>query len=341
MISGIDVYKSWEEVPEDFRTKIYQEYKSGIDIESYAKQLSIKKGSLKRALRRHRQKIESQNPDVIIDLNLKARKIEKTIPVWDDFEVLHSDNAMIIGDLEMPAVDLNLLRKVVQVAMSNDIKTLIIAGDLIASDQAGLASHDITWASEEMTFEKVLEYTRIVLRIFLGWFDHIVVFMGNHDERVSRVTGGHVWLGMLLDDPRITFSRYEYMYMVTKRKPVYICHPRGYSRNSSKLGKDLYNANSYNGQKCDIILAHTHLRESAHSQDGIGVIHAMGCCRAPSKTKYISTRSTTFPKWRQGFAMIRNAYIYNFDFYETDWDFWVGKEYQNVDIQITQRKKHV
>lgn len=155
-------------------------------------------------------------------------------PVYDEFHVIQTDDAIIISDIEVPDHDAWMLKAALLTGMRYGIRTCIFAGDLIATDQEALNTWLSTWAEDfgERSYRADLDELRQIIRRFQEWFtDGIYMVMGNHDLRIDKKTGGQVTLEMLLDDTDLQFSRYSYMYvwMPSKQEWVYVCHQFNYS----------------------------------------------------------------------------------------------------------------
>jgi len=250
-----------------------------------------------------------------------------TSPIYNDYIVAETDDALIFSDLELPDQDSDLLKAAFLVAIKFNIKHLIIAGDMVATDQATLTEWAQTWVTDrEATFPTVIEISLQILHEFGEQCDSIYMIEGNHDDRVARKTGGQVFLGMFLAGTKAKYSRYAYMYIKTRRGMVKVCHPSNFSANSVALGQKLYNVSvGPNEEKCHIILGHTHQMQSGFSPDGTHEIHALGCMRDPQRTRYLQKHSTTYPQWSQGFLLMRGGYFYPLSKYGTNWKELLGE----------------
>ena len=283
---------------------------------------------------------------------------------WDEYFDITCDDFVVISDIEIPDHDPAMLQAALLTAMRKNIKTLIIAGDLLATDNAALNSWVDTWAvGNQINYEGAIGIAVDILARFLHWFDDIYVIQGNHDDRIDRKTGGEVWFGMLLHHARIHaeriladsdrkhaqvhFSRYSYMYARTRRGPIYICHQHNYSKTPVKLAQDIYGV--INGpdfdvrdlnavsQKCHILVTHTHIIQSGFSPDAAREVYGIGCCRDPLKTKYKQTSATKFPEWNQGFLYAKGGYFYNLPRRSTNWLELLGELSPQAEIKTNWR----
>ncbi len=224
-----------------------------------------------------------------------------TSPTLARYPVVDATDAIVIADIEIPDHSPKMLKLALLTAMKHGIKRLIIAGDMIATDQTALNDWVRVWKEEhEISYATAIDLTRAILTNYGFWFDDIQVITGNHDDRIQRKTGGEIYMEMLLHDTPAKFTRYPYMFMnMGDRHWTYICHPRSYSSNAaSSLGIRLYNKTvAPDGSKCHVVLGHTHLAQSAVSPDGLREIHALGCMR--DHAVYKDRTSTRMPEWKR------------------------------------------
>lgn len=215
-----------------------------------------------------------------------------------------------------------MLRAALLTAMQFDIRTVIFAGDTIATDQEALNDWLKAYLQDEVNFPKALALEKTLLTVYKSWFtDGVYVISGNHDDRVARKTGGQVVMSMLLDSVGVDVSIYTYMYMFmpSVKEWVYIAHPYNYSKNSQDLARKIYNVttapdgyDNFTGEpiqdydelrdgpntaKCHVVVGHTHLQQEGWSEDGLYRCVALGTMRNPKKTAYMRRHATKFPKW--------------------------------------------
>lgn len=263
---------------------------------------------------------------------------------YREYFVRHTDDAIIISDIEVPDQDPWMLKAATLVAMRFSIKHLMIVGDGIATDQATLNSWAQTWVEEhEVSYRTAVDMARQMVTRFATWFDTIDWTSGNHDDRIARKTGGEVTIDMLLSDTTVNFSQYAYMYIYSPKQKewTYLCHPQNFAKNSVNLGQQLWavtnapddydeNGNYIddaavrevhrNRSKCNVVLGHTHQMQSGRSPDDCYEIHALGCMRDRDRTKYVNISSNKHNKWNQGFLMMRDGKFYPLSRHGTDWE---------------------
>jgi len=335
----------WINLSNETRDKFLELYNKGDLSQKEAINVGMNIETLKRRLREWRKYKENkllENYAWIPDSPTHDYD-KKFIHVGDDF--------VVISDIEIPDHDPAMLQAALLVGMEQNIKTLIIAGDFIATDNDPLNSWPQTYAEKSTTFEESLELASQILDKFSSWFDTIYIISGNHDERIARITGGEVWYGMLLkqaskkENKSIQYSRYPYMYVETKRGVIYICHQENYSQTPIKLAQAIYctengpyfdpRSNLSRSDKCHIIITHTHLVQSGFSPDGYRECYGIGTCRDPMKTKYIMVAANKHYKWNQGFLYVKRGYFHPLCRRTTDWEYILGSHAKDAEILDT------
>lgn len=247
------------------------------------------------------------------------RQFETFAPMVPAAQTLDHNNVLITSDWEIPDVDPRMVTLLRKIAKTQNIKHLVIAGDFLATDQESLTHWTATLAEDyQPTFGSVVRLAKDMLRWMLEDFETVSMIRGNHDDRVAKATKGQVHLGMFLEDLGITYSQHDHLYLTTKRGTVKVIHPRQYSGDSLKLGQRFYNVTEHNGEKCHIVIAHTHQAQLGKSPDKLRDIVALGCLRDPRRTKYLQRNSATFAGWDQGFLMIKDGYFHPIVLGQTD-----------------------
>jgi len=304
---------SWKDTEDTTKEQLYQMYKQNIDLTEEARKLEIKISTLERYLRNyHNDKTSLFTP---------PRQIKR----YNDFQTITTDNVMILSDIEIPDYSREYLLLALYSAMANNIKTLVIAGDLIATDMSSLNSWSTTWQTNDMNYEQVIQTTQDILNTLGEWFDDIYIIEGNHDDRIARATNGEVHLGMLLDNTKAVYSRYSFLWIETSRGAIKVSHPKNYSRNPVTLGQKLH---SEEPRKAHHIIAHCHRMQIGMSLDGLYEIHCLGTGRDSQLTKYKSTRVASFPEWDASFVMIENGYFKHLGLKTTNWQKELGSLYE-------------
>jgi hypothetical protein len=179
--------------------------------------------------------------------------------------------------------------------------------------------------NEGLSYVGVLKELRLLIERLRQTFTSVLAIEGNHDDRVARRTGGEVHLGMFLEGSGVQYSQFAYCWVKTSaRGYILVSHPsRHYSANSAGLGQRIYNTNAApDGSKPHVVIAHTHQAQTAMSPDGLRQIVALGCMRDARRTQYVSTQTTAYPRWSQGYLMLHKGYLYPMVHGQVDWQMW-------------------
>ena len=337
------------DLPSATKDRLLTLYDQGLLENSHALEHGIHPETMRRCLRRWRKEradmldFAGETPTWMPDAPGKD---------WDDYVVIEEDDFIVISDIEIPDHDPAMLEAALLTAIAQNIKTLIIAGDYLATDNPTLTQWAQTWAAgNEINYEGAIGIALEILRRYLQWFDRIVILEGNHDDRINRATGGEVWFGMLLReaqryaedaDAKVVFTRYNYLYVRTRRGPVYVCHQHDYSKTPVRLAQEHYavqNGPDYDPtdpdsvkESCHIIVTHCHIYQSGVTPDDYREVHALGTMRNPLKTKYMRTKATKHTKWTQGFMMVKGGYFHNLSRKNTDWSSLLGEVGKDKEI---------
>lgn len=328
--------RNWSELSvEEWDTAIAKyEDSDHVALAEMAKQLGTSVSTLERQIRATR----------LMRDRYQARALAGAIPestsrTWDTFTKIEADDVIIVSDIEVPDHDPRVLVRALLAGMTYGIRKIILAGDVIATDQDALNSWLTTWAEDgHKTYEACLDELKMIVRALFEWFNEGVYgITGNHDERVARKTGGQITLPMLLGDTPVDYSMYSYMYihMPSKDEWVYVCHQYHYSKTPVRLAQDIWaveTAPDGSKRKMHVVITHTHIEQTGWSPDGEWRCISMGCARDPKKTKYARARATKFPKWNQGFVMIKDGYFHPLTIKGTDWKAFLGEELYGLGV---------
>lgn len=317
---------TWSDIPDPVRQHLLKlKQTDNTQFQTAAATLKMNPQTLERRLREYRNSITIVE-DAINGVNPFPPSPTRQ---YTDFLKIESDNFIVISDFETPDHNATYLYYALLSAISHGIKTLIIAGDLLAGDQEGISS----WASviqygDELTYDSSRNILLRIIEIFAAWFDHIYIIEGNHDNRVARATKGQIHLGMLLgrfeDSPNIHYSRYGFMTVETSRGVVWVCHPTNFSGDPVVLGQHLYNSHWPKGHW---IVPHCHRKQTGWSPDGQFEIHAIGTGRDRDRTKYAATQINKHKAWDYSFLMVEDGYFTDLDLRSTNWRTFLGEKY--------------
>jgi 6-pyruvoyl-tetrahydropterin synthase len=290
-----------------------------------------------------------------IERKLKARVLVDAVPqspspIRDEFKVVRDTDAIIISDIEVPDYSQFMFKATLLTAMRYNIKRVIWAGDLVATDQDALNSWMTVWRDEgQRTYIADIKELKKIVRVYGEWFDHQYAIEGNHDMRLARKTGGEVTIDDLLEDVNLELGHYSYMYVFNPelKEWTFVCHQFNYSKTSVKLAQDIWAVTTapdgydnttgsripdydplvhgWNTQKCHVVITHTHVAQEGVSPDDSWACIGMGCMRDQRRTKYTQARATKFPKWNNAFVMMKNGKFTTMSMKRTDWRSALGE----------------
>jgi predicted phosphodiesterase len=222
----------------------------------------------------------------------------------DDFldkPIRHYGPIAVSADWHIPLVDYAYANRFLEHVRSEEIRTLAIAGDFFNHD--ALSSFDYKQASANLTTE--LREAQNIMESLVEQFDRILFIYGNHDARFTKAlqyqltfsASMRLCFGELGEEAleKIEFSNLDHFWV---NDSIYICHPKQYTQtpltNARKLAAKV---------QASVITAHSHHAAIGYDVSGQFVCAEAGGLFDASKTAYLQ-RSTTFPTWRQGFALV-------------------------------------
>lgn len=243
---------------------------------------------------------------------------------FDPMEIT-TDDAIILGDIEVPDHSRAYLLQALFSAMAHNIKTLIIAGDFVATDQGALNSWPTTWKlKSDMSYKEACDMACDLLNQMSMWFDNIYIIEGNHDVRIAKSTKGEVDLGMMIAETEAEYSRISYMWINTCRGNVKVSHPRNFSKNPVVLCQKLHSTEPRKGH---YIIGHCHRMQQGMGEDGIWEMHGLGTGR--DYAKYKDRSDTTHAAWDIAFMMMKNGYFTHLGDKVTNWKAHFGNLYSD------------
>lgn len=312
----------WAHLSDDHRTEIAQLH--GADLDKAALRLGLKPRSLQVYISHFRtqQRLASAATERTLAFPVQSSR------VYDDFLVVEAEDGLFLSDIHIPNGDVVWLETALLTAIRHKVRTLFLLGDSLDSNQPGISTWLSTWTeSGEATFPEAVTMFKDVLRAMLVWFENIYIISGNHDQRISKVTGGHVSLGTLLDgfDSRVHFSPYRKMYVTNRRGYLACYHQANFSANGVALGRKMYNAENFRGAKpYALITTHIHHWSCGKSEDNLGAVYSLGACEDDRLSRYANETPSTFAKRSQSLIIMKRGFIRNLERIETDWQVELG-----------------
>jgi hypothetical protein len=266
--------------------EIYREFLSGKTFAQVGEAYGLSKGQVAGVIYRWRKRVYERDPLPITPLALEG-------------------DAIICGDVHVPCTDWAWAGRVVQVGAKLGIRRLIIGGDFFNMDAFSVFSHILppaSWAEER-------DAARALLGDWLGWFDDIVVLMGNHDRRMEKWAGGNLdeadIFGMVLSNPaRVKVSQFGWCTLISNGTPWRITHPRSYGRNQLTVASDL--ANKF---QTNVISFHEHHLSVGWDVYKRWVVVNGGTLVDPAKLAYVQLDDSRAAGMIQGFCAVKRGCV--------------------------------
>lgn len=262
--------------------------------------------------------IDDIDVDLMDDRNIYIPEIQSDFIAEDRHELERFKplrtvgDAIVTADWHIPLHDPVMVNAVIETAKETNIKTLIIAGDLVHAETAGSYLPHQPEASQEQEEQDA----NIIIKTLLRTFDTIKLSWGNHDYRYSRATGykhsftecmRHLLRGLSEEElGRLCFSDLDYQeyWPLAGERKIRICHQENFSKVPLTVPKAL--AHIYG---CGVIAAHSHHCAMGVAENGEDLIFEVGGLFHPARTEYIQ-RTTTNHNWVQGFIYFKDGVPY-------------------------------
>jgi|GEM_PF-1393726 len=331
----MDEKQKWLAIPVKTKIDLMKRHKNGESMDMIASAMGWKTRSLTRELNRFARTYH----DIITGIYQSTSIPESPSKIYNDYPVINADDAIIIGDTEIPDHSAMMFQLALLIGMKRGIKLLIHGGDVVATDQAALNAWTPTWnVPGDTTYERMINLTNDIFFDLGRWFDETHIIEGNHDDRIARATGGNVHLGMMLRNERVRYSRYSYLYMRTsERGLIKVVHPQNFSSDPVTLGQQLYDVERgpefdpmrpfETMEKSHFILFHTHRDQQGMSKDGVYEIHSVGTGRDERRTQYKRKAVNKHRQWDSSFIAVKNGYIDHLRIIGTNWREELGDLY--------------
>lgn len=225
------------------------------------------------------------------------------------YDLARGDLALA-GDIHVPITKWSFFNRFLDTMASEGVKHLAIPGDFWHADHA--SSFDYKQSSADMETERRIGNE--VMIALAERFDSIMFSWGNHDARYHKLIRYGVsfaeTMRMLFSEvpdallAKVSFSNLDHFRAIhnggTKGEDIwYVCHPKSYSsipltQSRRIAAKELSN----------VITAHSHHHAIGHDVSGRFTCAEVGGFFDRERTEYL-LRSTQFPNWQNGYAVIR------------------------------------
>lgn len=297
------VYNSWHELVQDFPGR------GRTSIEKQAQRLGLTRpaGATKTALLSRPQ---------------SQRKLAwDSVPRFDQFDNLTGDFA-VSADWHVPLVDPEMLRLYLEVGKHHHIRRALVLGDFLNEDQfshyvaAGLSPSDIKFGDELTFAAQALE------ELLITFSDGLYFLRGNHDDRILRLLKWSLGISDVFAligrrvaerlkyhlEQKARTSENSVVHVSTSRGLWFACHPSAYSKVPNAVARDIAEV-----EQMHVILGNGHLLGMSKDRSGRHWCVDCGCIVDPGKVWYHNQKVKRFPKWNQGFVMLRGGFPVIFD----------------------------
>ncbi len=270
-----------------------------------ARRIGVSEATIRRVLAKSENQVAV--PDSKFDLGIVD-------DIVLDKPITHIGEAIITADWHFPLFSPTLGNQVLEIAKTNNIKTLVIGGDLFNMD----ALSRFEPKQESADLWKEIQVTLDCMSVLVDYFDKIYIIKGNHDERLSKALGFKLQfkqaIRLVLDDlgdkalEKIEISNLDHMWIRPEIIPPYrevstiswyVCHPTTYTQVAlakTRLLADKLNTN--------VITAHSHHFAQGWARDGKKIVAEVGGLFDSTKTEYLAS-STSYPQWVNGFMWLQ------------------------------------
>jgi hypothetical protein len=263
-----------------------------------------------RTLRRWRQFIRQADEEIISTFP------ESPSPLCTDYLKLEYENFLVVGDVECPDHDVEILNMLVRMADKLSIRNLIIAGDFMSMDVFSNWPKD---NEQSCSFSRDLELAEKILRVFSNTFETIDYITGNHERRLAKQMKGQGNVGYFLTRRilDLQYSSYSYCEVLSGGKEILVAHPESYSRTPLMVPLQLAAVHHKN-----ILCAHTHRLASGYEPSGRYWVGETGHARSPERTMYKSMKMASNPAWNAGYCLVTSGNLHLI--HRDSFSFWMN-----------------
>lgn len=220
---------------------------------------------------------------------------------------------MIAADWHIPLYDKQWINRMLDVAIKNKIRRIILAGDLFNFD--ALSNYEPKQVAASLQLE--LSEGRKICTMLDQLFDEIIFIFGNHDGRLTRSLGHKIGFAdsmraVIPSVRNFSFTNLDHCWVDVGRDrlPWYVCHPKAYS--SVPLTAAIKLANKHNA---NVVTAHSHHLAAGYGTDGKKKLVESGGLFDNHSTAYLQA-STTHPTWSNGFCWLNYDGVMNVEGHE-------------------------
>ena len=224
------------------------------------------------------------------------------IPVFTGEEHIHGD-CIIVGDVHLPTTDYELSDLMLTVARKTGIRQLVICGDLLNFDAYSKYESIIP----PLSFQTEIEAALTTVGRWAGWFDDMLMGLGNHERRLLKYNRGAMRadaLGKIIAvaSERLRISTYSHVIIHSGGQIWRATHQRNYSQIPLRVGRELALKTQMN-----IITQHQHHVAKGRDKFNRYTVIDGGGLFDEEKMAYVMLEDSTSPTMCRGFVVLVNG----------------------------------
>jgi len=207
-------------------------------------------------------------------------------------------DCLVISDVHAPFHDADFLNAVIDLALKYGIRKAVVAGDVIE-----FAAFSFYGRTRYVEAEQELNACKQVMDSLASAFDDIVLIMGNHEQRFSRMIGAALDAEQLLAkwiaNPKVRTSRLHWCDVISGGRKWRVEHPTSTSVNAGVVPAKL--CAKYH---CSVIGAHGHVWGQTRDVSGDYYAIDSGVIVDPGRLEYGYIAHGTRPAQMQGACLL-------------------------------------
>lgn len=239
--------------------------------------------------------------------------------------LIHSDNCIVTGDIQLPTTSgtwVELMCLVAERNLPRKGRRLVITGDLLNNDAFSGYEPETELPSLSQEVQAVDEF----IGYCFEFFDFVDWTAGNHERRAQKRTGNvlnyDLFTRMVLgrNQNRVRTSKLGYAYLTTSRDRWLLAHPRGYRKDALLLANELAQK-----EQSNVVCFHEHHLGISYDRFKRYILINAGGLFERRAMSYAVLDPSPMPNMQNGVVMFRNGYphLLGPDGF-TDWSIWLG-----------------
>jgi len=210
-------------------------------------------------------------------------------------------NTLLLFDLQIPWHDEKWVNRVTGLAIKWGVENLGIGGELL-----DLNAFSFFGRTENVEAKMEFAAGRQAIRAFSTNFKHKVYAPGNHEMRLSRLTGHALQvqdaMTLWCNDPTVKTTDHHWFWVLSGGQPFRVVHPRNISTAPGAVPAKL--SAKYG---CNVVSGHGHLVGMAMDISGQHWAIDAGVCCDPSRMPFGTLELNTRPAQNQGAVVIMDG----------------------------------